>query len=345
MPDIGEAGKTTVYIRKKDPARDKDKLKPPRTSRSPPAARTSAARSATSRPPSASSARATAASTTSPARSPAARRSARSTASRPRSSAAACSSARASRSTRSSRSSRRATRRTTSTGCGSTSTRPDSAPRDEAATRTAAPARQGRRVRRKREERQERRRTQRLRRRAARRAARAREGARARRRARAAQGGGARDPHRHRRLDRRAHRRRPVPARLPLPQGAEGHELVLHARLGDDVRVPLAGRDRRLPGDVLPALGHPGLRVGPAHQQRRVPRPVRARHAQVGLVGDGHPGLPAHGQDLLLRRLQVPARAQLDHRRGAADPDDGDGRSPATCCRSTSARSGPRSSA
>ncbi len=32
--------------------------------------------------------------------------------------------------------------------------------------------------------------------------------------------------------------------------------------------------------------------------------------------------LPAHGADVLLRRLQVPARAQLGHRRGAADPDD-----------------------
>ena len=32
----------------------------------------------------------------------------------------------------------------------------------------------------------------------------------------------------------------------------EGHQLVLHARLGDDVRVPLPGRHRRVPGDVLP---------------------------------------------------------------------------------------------
>ena len=53
----------------------------------------------------------------------------------------------------------------------------------------------------------------------------------------------------------------------------------------------------------------------------RLPRRVRARHAQVGLVGDGDPHLPAHGAHVLLRRLQVPARAQLGHRRGAADPD------------------------
>ena len=49
------------------------------------------------------------------------------------------------------------------------------------------------------------------------------------------------------------------------------------------------------------------------------------------------------GADVLLRRLQVPARAQLGDRRGAADPDDGDVASPATCCRSTSAPTGRRS--
>ena len=45
----------------------------------------------------------------------------------------------------------------------------------------------------------------------------------------------------------------PLPARLPIPQGPEGDQLVLHARLGHDVRLPLAGRDGRLPGDVLRA--------------------------------------------------------------------------------------------
>src|SRR4051794_25673530 len=44
----------------------------------------------------------------------------------------------------------------------------------------------------------------------------------------------------------------------------------------------------------------------------------------MGLVGDGDPRVPAHGEDVLLRRLQVPARAQLGHRRGAADPHDDD---------------------
>ncbi len=115
------------------------------------------------------------------------------------------------------------------------------------------------------------------------------------------------------------------PALGHVPQGAQGHELVLHAGLRDDVRVPLAGRHGRVPGDVLPPRRRRRrLRVRPPHHQRGLPRRVRARHAQVGLVGDGDPGLPAHGQDVLLRRLQVPARAELGDRRRAADPHDGD---------------------
>ena len=38
------------------------------------------------------------------------------------------------------------------------------------------------------------------------------------------------------------------------------------------------------------------LRVDALHHQRGVPRRVRARHAQVGLDGDGDPRLPAHGR-------------------------------------------------
>ena len=59
-------------------------------------------------------------------------------------------------------------------------------------------------------------------------------------------GQGGRDP--RRRLDRRAHlavRRRPLG---DVPQGPEGDELVLHARLGDDVRLP---RRRPSPASFL----------------------------------------------------------------------------------------------
>ena len=128
-----------------------------------------------------------------------------------------------------------------------------------------------------------------------------------------------------RRLGRRAHLAERRRALADVPQGAQGHQLVLHARLGHDVRVPLAGRDGRVPGDVLPPRPlRRRLRIDPPRHQRSVPRPVRARHAQVGLERDGDPRVPAHGPHVLLRRLQVPARAQLGDRRGAADPDDGD---------------------
>ena len=54
VPDIGEAGKTTIYVRRLNPERDtRSRQGPDRspTSPSPRAAPTSAARSATSRPP------------------------------------------------------------------------------------------------------------------------------------------------------------------------------------------------------------------------------------------------------------------------------------------------------
>ena len=80
-----------------------------------------------------------------------------------------------------------------------------------------------------------------------------------------------------------------------VPQGPEGDQLVLHARLGDDVRLPL----QAVTGVFLAMYYDPSptrrLRVDPLHHQRGLPRRVRARHAQVGLVGDGDPRLPAHG--------------------------------------------------
>src|SRR5207344_1934517 len=127
------------------------------------------------------------------------------------------------------------------------------------------------------------------------------------------------------RLGRPAHRRLRLLHRDALPQGAEGDQLVLHARLGDPLRLHRPGHHRGLPGDVLHALDDPGLPLDLPHQQRSLPRRLRARHAQVGIQRDGDPGLPPHGEDLLLRRLQVPARAQLGDRRRPPDPDDDDG--------------------
>ena len=76
------------------------------------------------------------------------------------------------------------------------------------------------------------------------------------------------------RLGRRAHVAVRRPALGDVPQGAQGHELVLHARVGDDVRVPLAGRDRRLPGDVLPARTPPA-----APTSRSATSPTRSSSA------------------------------------------------------------------
>ena len=92
---------------------------------------------------------------------------------------------------------------------------------------------------------------------------------RARQAARPGQGG--RDP--RRRLDRRAHVAVGRPALDDVPQGPEGDELVLHAGLGDDVRLPLAGGDGRVPGDVLRPVGHA------ARTSRRATSPTRSSSA------------------------------------------------------------------
>ena len=129
---------------------------------------------------------------------------------------------------------------------------------------------------------------------------------------------------RRRRLARRAHRRQP--ARAPcFPQGAQGDQLVLHAGFGDHVRLPVAGGHRRVPGHVLRARHHARLRVD-RHMTNEVflGEFVRGMH-KLGRDRDGDPDLPAHGAHVLLRRLQVPARAQLGHRRGPAGADAGDG--------------------
>ncbi len=66
------------------------------------------------------------------------------------------------------------------------------------------------------------------------------------------------------------------------------------------------------------------VRVDPAHHERRLGWLARAGHAPLGRVGVHHPHVHAHGPRLPVRRVQVPARAELDHRRAAAR--DGPGR-------------------
>ena len=58
-----------------------------------------------------------------------------------------------------------------------------------------------------------------------------------------------------------------------------------------------------------------------------------------------HPDVPAHGARLPLRRLQVPARAELADRRAPARVGPRSRASPATCCRGTRRRTGRRRSA
>ena len=151
---------------------------------------------------------------------------------------------------------------------------------------------------------------------------------------------------RRRRLGRRAHRRSPASSpgccSARCRRGPTGSTRSARRRCSRSSSQAVTGVFLAMYYTPSPTQAYDSITP---HHQRRLPRRVRARHAQVGRVGDGHPDLPAHGPDLLLRRLQVPARAQLGDRRRAADPDDGDGASPATCCRSTSAPTGRRSSA
>ena len=253
---VGEIGKTTVYVRRCNP--DIDDRAAERSRRRAvrrdlhAAACTWAAPSATSTPRSASSARATAASTTSRARSPAARRSARSTASTPACATASSRSARATRSTASSSASRLPRSR-----AGPGRHRPVPVPRplldpEAVGTTCQAPSSPPRRSRRRSSRRRD--------------APGRRQAAQA---ARAGQGG--RDL--RRRLGRRAHVAVRRPALDDVPQGPQGHQLVLHAGLGDDVRLPVAGRHRRVPGDVLRPV------ADAAPTSRRATSPTRSSSA------------------------------------------------------------------
>ena len=304
-----------------------------RTSTSPsrPAAPTSAARSASSAPPASSPAPATAAPTTSRASSSAARRCARSTASRPASSPARSRSARATASPTISSPSAPAIPASSPGASGNTSIRRDPRrrrrPEAMAKLRLAHPEPS---------------------------ASPRKPGQNGNRNGASANGDGEEKsvvveklkeaPRRPRRLGRRADRRHAVPHRHAPSQGAEGHQLVLHPGLGDDVRLRRPGADRRLPGDVLHAVAGRGLRLDHEPHQRRLHGRVRPRPPQVGRLGDDHPDLPPHGPRLLLRRLQVPARAQLGDRRRPDRPHARHGPHRLPPARSTSAPTGRRSS-
>ena len=132
---------------------------------------------------------------------------------------------------------------------------------------------------------------------------------------------------------------------LPLPQGPARHELVPHARLRDADRVHRAGGHRRDPRDVLQAGPGRGVRVDPVHHERPDARLARPRHAPLGRERLHHPALPPHGARVPLRRLQVPARAELAHRRAAPRRSACSRASRATCCRGTRRRTGRPSSA
>ncbi len=155
----------------------------------------------------------------------------------------------------------------------------------------------------------------------------------------AAEGGAAR-----RRLARRAHRRQPAPARLQLyrkvPKGTNWFYTLGSATLFAFVSQAVTGVFLAMYYNPDPVAR---LRVRGAHHQRGLPRRAGARHAPLGRHGDDHPDLPAHGQDVRVRRLQVPARAELDHRRDPAGAHAGDGPHRLPAARSTSAPSGRRS--
>ena len=131
---------------------------------------------------------------------------------------------------------------------------------------------------------------------------------------------------------------------LPLPQGPARHNWL--QTLGSATLT--AFLVQAMTGVILAMYYKPdpdtAYDVDPAHHERRHARLARARHAQVGRERLHHPDVPPHGARLPVRRLQVPARAELDHRRAPARARACSRASPATCCRGTRPRTGRRSS-
>ena len=315
---IGDAGKTTAYVRKSSKSSKKN---PASSSPSPTAAPTSAARSASSRPPATSSAPATAASTTSRASGSAARRCARSTSSRPGSATARSRSARATASPPSWNRSAPATPASSPAGSGNTSTRRGPLPSRALMPKlpkipdsiVPAPLRKP---------------------------------------AKPGEGGVAKGqapadlktspPERETHVQNLGDQAKEAPvdvlAWVDQRTGASGFLTgMLYRKVpkGTNWFYTLGSATlfafivQAVTGVFLAMFYTPSATqayASIAHINNDVPLgQLRARDAQVGLERDGDPDLPAHGPHLLLRRLQVPARAQLGDRRRAADPDDDDG--------------------
>ncbi len=76
------------------------------------------------------------------------------------------------------------------------------------------------------------------------------------------------------------------------------------------------------PRDVLQAGSRRGVRVDPLHHERPHVGLARPRHAPLGRERLHHPHVLPHGAGVSLRRLQVPARGELDRRRRPAHPRD-----------------------
>ena len=120
----------------------------------------------------------------------------------------------------------------------------------------------------------------------------------------------------HRRLARSASRtRRADRGGGDPPRPARHRELVVRVRQRHAGVLRGAGRDRHLPRDRVRPLGRRRLAEPRGAQLRAAPRLVPARGARLGLELHGRADERAPDPGVPLRRLQVPARADVDRRR------------------------------
>ena len=142
----------------------------------------------------------------------------------------------------------------------------------------------------------------------------------------AGQGPGGRGRRRRRRLGRRAHRRERLPARASCSarsrRGPTGSTRSARRRCSRSCRRRSPGVFLAMYYDPIPTRAYDSVQ----HITNDVflGALVRGMH-RWGATRDDRADLPAHGARLLLRRLQVPARAELGGRRRAAGADAGDG--------------------